>query len=206
MASFGGDFLDQAALRSLGVAHLGEGVLIHPTVIIIGLENLSIGDFSRIDAHSVILANGRVSIGRNVHIGAGCYIAGAGGVELGDFSGLSQGVCVYSASDDYSGGAMTNPTVPAAFTAAAKAPVVVGRHVIVGSGSVILPGAHLGEGCAIGALSLVNGSLAPWGVYVGAPVRLVRERRRDLLALEKRYLASGAALSPSGVSDSGDGV
>jgi acetyltransferase-like isoleucine patch superfamily enzyme len=198
MASFGGDFLDQATLRSLGLAHLGEGVLMHPTVIIIGLENLSIGDFSRIDAYSVILANGPVSIGRNVHIAAYCYIAGAGGVEMGDFSGLSQGGRIYSTNDDYSGGAMTGPTVPPAFTAAVRAPVVVGRHTIIGSGAVVLPGAHVGEGCSIGALSLVNRSLAPWGVYAGTPARLIRERRRDLLALEERYLASEKAPSASG--------
>jgi acetyltransferase-like isoleucine patch superfamily enzyme len=193
MASFGGDFLDQASLRSMGLARLGQGVLIHPTVIIIGLENLSVGDFSRIDAYSVVLANGPVSIGRNVHIAAHCYVAGAGGVEFGDFSGLSQGGRIYSTNDDYSGGAMTGPTVPPAFTAVVKAAVVVGRHVAIGSGSVVLPGAHIGEGCSIGALSLVNRDLEPWGVYVGTPVRLVRERRRDLLELEKRYLASEKA-------------
>ena len=197
MASFGGDFLDQASLRSLGLAHLGKGVLIHPTVIIVGLENLSIGDFSRVDAHSVILANGPVSIGRNVHIGAGGYIAGGAGVEIADFANFSQGVRIYSVSDDYSGGSMTNPTVPAAFTDVTKAPVVIGRHVIIGSGSVVLPRADVGEGCAIGALSLVNRSLAPWGLYAGTPVRLIRERRRDLLALEKRYLASEKALPAS---------
>ncbi|MDB5447489.1 MAG: putative o-acyltransferase, CysE/LacA/LpxA/NodL family, partial [Phenylobacterium sp.] len=194
-----------ASLRAMGLAHLGEGVRIHPTVIIIGLENLSVGDFSRIDAHTIITAGARVSIGRNVHLGAGCYIAGAGGVELGDFTGYSQGVRIYSNNDDYSGAALTGPTVPEALTAVTRAPVVVGRHTVIGSGSVVLPGAHVGEGCAIGALSLVNRSLAPWGVYAGQPVRLLRERRRDLLELEKQYLAS-ETLPPSAGSGSGHGV
>ena len=34
-----------------------------------------------------------------------------------DFSGISQGVKIYSNNDDYSGNFMTNPTVPS-FTAA----------------------------------------------------------------------------------------
>lgn len=206
MASFGGDFLDPAALSSLGLARLGDGVLIHPTVIIIGLENLSIGDCSRIDAYTVIVANGPVSIGRNVHVGAGCYMAGAGGIEIADFAGVSQGARIYSVTDDFSGRAMTGPTLPPAFTAVAKAPVVIGRHVVLGSGSAVLPGAHVGDGCAIGAMSLVNRSLPPWGLYAGAPARLVRERRRDLLALEERYLASAKAPGDRDGRTSGDGA
>jgi acetyltransferase-like isoleucine patch superfamily enzyme len=189
MASLGGEFLDLGKLRSLGFGALGKDVLIHPTVIIIGLENLKIGDFSRIDAHSVIIANNLVSIGRNVHVGTGCYVAGGGTVELGDFSGLSQGVRLYSVTDDYTGRAMTNPTVADRFTATTKAPVVVGRHCIIGSGSVVLPGAVIGEGCAVGALSLVNRTLEPWWIYAGAPVRALRERNRNPLVLERQLLA-----------------
>jgi acetyltransferase-like isoleucine patch superfamily enzyme len=190
MASFGADFLDQSTLRSLGFARLGEGVLVHPTVVIIGLENLSIGDQSRIDPFTVITANGPISIGRNVHIGSGSFMAGAGGIELGDFANLSQGVRIYSVTDDFSGGAMIGPTLPKAYTAVRKAPVVLGRHGVLGSGATVLPGADIGEGSAVGAMSLVTRSLPPWGVYAGAPARLIRERRRDLLELEAQYMAS----------------
>lgn len=190
MASYGADFLDQATLRSLGFASLGDGVLIHPTVVIIGLENLSIGHGSRIDPFTVITANGPISIGRDVHIGSGSFMAGAGGIEIGDFVGISQGVRIYSVTDDFSGGAMVGPTIPKAFTAVRKAKVVIGRHVALGTGTAVLPGAHLGEGCAVGGMSLVTRSLPPWGIYAGAPATLIKERRRDLLALEAQYLAS----------------
>ena len=64
----------------------------------------------------------------------------------------------------------------------------LGRHVIVGSGSVVLPGVVIGDGCSVGALSLVTKSLPEWGVYFGAPVRRLRARSKRLLELEQRLL------------------
>ena len=62
------------------------------------------------------------------------------------------------------------------------------RHVIVGSGSILLPGVEIGEGTAIGASSVVMKSLDPWGIYVGNPVRRVKARAQTLLELEKKLL------------------
>ena len=51
-----------------------------------------------------------------------------------------------------------------------------------------MPNAHLAEGCSIGAMSLVTKSTEEWGVYVGIPAKRIRERKRDILMLEKQYL------------------
>ena len=83
---------------------------------------------------------------------------------------------------------MTNPTIPSEFTNVTVAPVILEKHVIVGSGSVVLPGAHLAEGVAIGTLSMVNRPLEPWGIYGGVPVRRLKNRCDTLLELEKQYL------------------
>ncbi|TPG12982.1 acyltransferase [Sphingomonas koreensis] len=174
----------------MGFKSIGENVSISTDCIIIGLGNISIGDHTRIDSGTAIFANGAdITIGCNVHISGGCHLAGRGGITMEDFSGLSQGVRIFSASDDYSGAYMTNPTVPEEFTNATIEPVVLGRHVIVGAGSVILPGCSIGEGSAVGALALVAKPLAQWGIYAGNPARLVRERSRDLLAHEKDFTA-----------------
>jgi len=133
----------------------------------------------------VSASSGYIKIGSHVHIGGMAFLAGGGGIELADFSGLSQGVRIYSTSDDYSGAALTNPTVPKDYLNVKVAPVTLGRHVIVGSGSVILPGCVIGEGTSIGALSLVTKSLNPWGVYFGTPARRLRARSRKLLKLEE---------------------
>lgn len=85
---------------------------------------------------------------------------------------------------------MTNPTIPAEYTNVKHADVLLGRHVIVGSGSVILPGITLEDGVAVGALSLVQRDCNSFGIYAGNPARRISERKRDLLEVELRMKAS----------------
>lgn len=149
---------------------------------------MSIGDNSRIDDFCVI--SGKVDIGRNVHVAPLCVVAGGEpGITLQDFSGLAYHAQVFSQSDDYSGVTMTNPTVPDLYKTEIKAPVIIGRHTIIGSSAVVFPGVHIPEGCSIGALSLVLESPEPWSVCVGIPAKRVKARDRSLLDLEAQYLS-----------------
>ncbi|MFM0160777.1 acyltransferase [Paraburkholderia sediminicola] len=176
-------------LSTFGFCKIGTNVRVAKNCTIIGMQNISIADNVRIDGPTVMSASsGYIRIGSHVHIGGMAFLAGGGGIELADFSGLSQGVRIYSTSDDYSGAALTNPTVPKDYLNVKVAPVTLGRHVIVGSGSVILPGCSIGEGSSIGALSLVTKSLDPWGVYFGTPARRLRARSRKLLKLEQELV------------------
>lgn len=181
-------FLSEAQLQAFGFKRLGRHVRISDKAAIYNPEAMELGDHVRIDDFCVV--SGRVVFGRNVHVAVFCNIAGAGvGVQLGDFAGLAYGCHVFAQSDDYSGLTMTNPTVPAAFKQETCAPVRIGRHCIVGCKSVVLPGVELAEGCAIGAMSLVTRSTEPWSICWGTPARRMGERRRDLLLLERDYLA-----------------
>lgn len=108
---------------------------------------------------------------------------------MGDFSGLAYHVLVFSQSDDYSGNSLTNPTVPDSYKREKKARVSLGRHVIVGASSVVMPGVEIAEGCSVGAMALVNKSTSPWGIYVGNPARRVKERSKDLLSYEDKLMA-----------------
>ena len=176
-------------LRTFGFAAVGEDVRISKTCTIIGLPNITIGSHVRIDDKvTIIAASGRVSIGSYIHVGESCYLSAAGGITLSDFCGLSQGVRVYSVTDDYGGDHLTNPTVPKGYLGLQIAPVFLGRHVIIGSGSVILPGCTIGEGSSVGALSLVRTSLDEWGVYAGTPARWAKARSKKLLELEKQMM------------------
>ena len=174
-------------LRAMGFRAVGEDVRISRNCTIAGLGNIALGSHIRIDDYVVIAAEGgELALGDHIHVGAGGYLGAGGGIALADFSNLSQGVRIYSKSDDFSGNHMTNPTVPAELLGVKAAAVRLGRHCVVGSGSVILPGCELPEGAAVGALSLVTRSLEPWTIYAGVPVRSLRPRSRDALALEKR--------------------
>jgi galactoside O-acetyltransferase len=179
-------------LRQVGFKSLGRNIRIANTCTILGVENIEIGSNVRIDGYtSIIAVGGHVRIGSYIHIAAYCNLAGGDGIEMHDFSGLSQGVKIYSRTDDYSGNSMTNPTVPAELSGPKRGAVTLGRHVIIGAGSVILPDLMIGEGAAVGALSLVTKSLDAWGVYFGSPVRRLKARSKRLLELEDEFLARG---------------
>jgi len=97
---------------------------------------------------------------------------------------------VFTQSDDYSGMTLTNPTIPTQFKKETKKEIYVGKHVIVGAGSIIFPGVNIAEGCSVGALTLVTKSTEAWGVYVGNPAKRIKERKKDLLKLEEIYLST----------------
>lgn len=176
-------------LRKMGFKEIGEEVYIAKNSTIVGLENISIGNRVRIDAYTnLICETGQIAFGSNIHIGAGSYIGGVGGVTFSDFTGISQGVKIYSGSDDFSGNSLTNPTIPTSIRKVEIAQVVLEKHVIIGAASIVLPGCILGEGVAVGALSLVTHDLAPWFVYSGIPAKKLHARSKELIAAEQRYL------------------
>ncbi|MFC3694291.1 acyltransferase [Chenggangzhangella methanolivorans] len=57
-----------------------------------------------------------------------------------------------------------------------KGGIRIGDDVWIGANCVILDGADIGDGCVVGAGSIVRGVLEPYGVYVGIPLRRVGSR------------------------------
>jgi acetyltransferase-like isoleucine patch superfamily enzyme len=184
-------FYTDAELAVAGFRHLGRNVKIKRSAGLFFTENISVGDNSRIDDFTIIVASREpVNIGMHVHIASHCYIAGSDGFAMDDFSGLAPGVLVFTSSDDYTGKKLTNPTLPRHLIGGPAGPIHLGRHVIVGAGTVILPGVTIGQGAAVGAQSLVKRSLEEWGIYAGSPARYIRPRKKHMLLLEQEYLAS----------------
>ncbi len=172
-------------LKKMGFKYLGKNVKISTKASIYYPETVEIGDNSRIDDFCII--SGKVKIGRNVHIAPFCLVAGGEeGIILDDFSGLAYGVKVFTRSDDYTGLTMTNPTIPEKYKKVKKAPVYIGKHCIVGTNSIIFPGVKLAEETAVGAMTLVTKSTEPWSVYFGIPAKKIKNRKKDLLNLEKK--------------------
>jgi len=176
-------------IRGLGFAEVGQGVLISDKASLYGVERIRIGDHVRIDDFCVLSAGvGGILIGSFVHIAVYSSLIGAGKIILEDFCNLSSRVGIYSSNDDYSGATMTNPTVPDIYKNVKSAPVTLCKHVIVGSGSVVLPSVCIGDGVAVGALSVIRRDCAPFGIYAGNPARRIGERKRDLLRLEAEFI------------------
>jgi acetyltransferase-like isoleucine patch superfamily enzyme len=185
-------YLTIEKLKSLGFKKIGINVKISDKASIYNPELISIDDHSRIDDFCVI--SGRVELGKYVHITPMCLIAGGEpGVYLSDFCTLAYGVKIFAQSDDYSGETMVNSLVDARFKSETLSKVVLLKHVIIGTNSVILPGVTIAEGCSAGAMTLLNKNTDEWGVYVGSPAKRIKERKKDLLALESQFLKENSS-------------
>jgi len=178
-------YFTEEELKGLGLSACGKNVRISKKASIYNPSNISIGNNVRIDDFCVLSAGeGGIEIGNYIHVAVFCSLIGAGKIFLGDYANLSSRVSVYSSTDDYSGEYMTNPMVPSQFTGVTHADVLISKHTIIGSGSVVLPGIILEEGVTVGALSLVNEICRAFGIYAGIPAHRIGERKQRLLELE----------------------
>lgn len=182
--------LSEKEIESMGFGSVGRNVHLSDKASYYNCANIFLGDHVRIDDFCVISAGcGGIEFGSYIHLGVGAILIGRGRITLCDFSNLSSRVSIYSSSDDYSGLALTNPTIPPDFTLVTHADVTISRHVIIGSGSVVLPGVVLEEGVAVGALSLVSSRCDAFGIYAGVPARKIKDRKKDLLKMEEKFKA-----------------
>ena len=182
-------WLTAQQITEMGFASVGSNVLLSDKASYYNCKKIRLGSNIRIDDFCVLSAGIEgIDIGNYIHIAVYSSLIGAGNITLADFSNISSRVAIYSSNDDYSGAAMTNPTVPAEFTNVHHADVTIGRHVIIGAGSIILPGVTLEEGVAVGALSLVKKDCQAFGIYMGSPAKRIGERKQDLLALERQFI------------------
>ncbi len=177
-------FYSEEELQQLGLKAYGENVLISRKCSIYGAENISIGNHVRIDDFCIL--SGNITLHNYIHISAyAALYAGSSTIEIGDYVAVSSRNAVYAESDDYSGESMVNPMVPEECRKVESAPVVICRHVIIGTGGTVLPGVTIGEGASIGAMSLINHDINPWSINVGIPCRQIKERSKKLLTYEK---------------------
>jgi galactoside O-acetyltransferase len=189
--TFGGEYLTPEELADLGIEKLGSNVKISRNILLLGAEKIRIGNNVRIDDFCTInvTGDGSLEIGNYVHIAGYSYISCSNSVTFGDFSGISQGVRIYTSSDDYSGNSLTNPTVPEKYRSPVSGPVTLGDHVIIGSGSIVLPNVICNEGVAVGALSLVSRNLEAWSIYSGMPLKKLKPRSQKAKDLASNLLA-----------------
>ena len=180
--------LSRDMIESMGFASVGNDVRISDKASFYNCQNIHIGNLVRIDDFCVLSAgSGGIVLGDYIHIAIYSSLQGAGNISLADYCNISSRVAIYSSSDDYSGEYMTNPMIPEQFTGVTSLPVTLEQHVIVGCGAVILPGVHLHEGVAVGALSLVNKDCEAFGIYSGVPATFIEARSKNLLEKEHAF-------------------
>lgn len=181
-------FYSVAELSKLGLASYGSNVFISRNARFYHPERIRIGNNVRIDDFCILSAGSKITIGNYIHVACYTSIQGEGEVVIEDFCSISGRVSIYSSSDDYMGLAMTNPMIPSEYTRVLSLPVILHKHVIVGCGTVILPGVELGEGASIGAMSLVKEHCEPETIYTGNPLTIVGKRIQRYHKLEQKFL------------------
>ena len=186
------DYLSREQLERQGFADLGEDVQLHASCVIVGAGRISIGSHVRIDPFCIITIGDRLTIGSRVHISGHVAILGRGRIDIGDFAAVSHGAKILSSSDSFTAAGIAGPMVPDEFRQVISEPVMIGRHVVIGANSVVLPGARLGEGATVGALSLVKTHIEPWTVNAGVPSRVIGQRDRCGTLERERMLGERA--------------
>lgn len=174
-------FYNITELKEKGLKAFGSNVFISKKCSIYSPEKITIGNNVRID--DFCLLSGKIDIGNFVHISAYSAIYGKNGVKIEDYSGLSPRCTIFSATDDFSGEFMISPMVPEHLTNIIGGEVIIKRFSQIGAGTILLPNINIEEGTAVGAMSLVNKSTEPWGVYAGIPSKRLKDRKKNILNL-----------------------
>jgi galactoside O-acetyltransferase len=164
---------------TLPFAGKGHDVVIWPQAKIVAPEAITLGNSVIIDDFVFFMGGKKSVLGNFIHVGSFTSITGGGEFTMHDFSGLSSGVRVYTGNEDYSGRFLTNPTVPYPYRIPVRSFVLIKKHAIIGTNTVVLPGVTIGEGAAVGANSLVTKDCKPWTVYAGSPCREIKPRQKD---------------------------
>lgn len=114
-----------------------------------------------------------VTIGDNVNFSDHVHIACTNRVTIGD--GVLAGSHVIVTDHDhgvYAGPEQSSPDEPPNERRLSTGQsVTIGRNVWLGDGVAILGGAEIGEGCIIGANSVVKGRIPAFCIAVGAPAK-----------------------------------
>lgn len=174
------NFYSVEELKKIGFKEIGENVLISRKASIYGAKDISIGNNVRIDDFCIL--SGKIEIGNYIHIAAYCaFYGGSVGIKMKNFSTTSSRCSIYAISDDYSGRTMTNPMIENKYKDVQEKKVIIGEHCVIGTNCTILPGVNIKDGCAFGAMSLINKNTEEWGIYVGIPIKRIKDRKRELL-------------------------
>jgi acetyltransferase-like isoleucine patch superfamily enzyme len=178
-------FYTEKELSKIGFKSIGKNVLISNKCSIYNAANITIGNNVRIDDFVILSPGSSLTIGNHVHIACYASLIGKGEFIIEDFVGISGRVSLYSSSDDYTGMAMTNPTVPDRFKRVSTGKIHIKKHSILGAGCIVLPNVTIEMGCSIYAQCLITSDCVELGVYRGNPAKLINKRLTKFLQYEK---------------------
>ena len=182
--------------RARAFRSFGDGTAIcFPVTALYGERYIRLGAQTIIGPHATLSAGvspahdlgdiDAISIGDRCLIGRGSGIVAHESIEIGDDVFTGHHVYVTDANHGYE-----DVSVPVGRQFAAPKPVRIGAGSWLGHGAIVLPGANIGRHVVVGAGSVVTGEIPDFSVAVGVPATVVR--RYDPTA---RVWTSGGAIA-----------
>jgi len=167
-------------IRHKKAIELGNGVSLEDYVYLDGLSKggLKIGDNVKIGSYTIIACSGSlkhlgigIEIGDNSGVGDHCFFGAAGGIKIGNNVIMGQNIRFHSEGHNFD-----KLDIPIKQQGVTNKGITIGDDCWIGSGAVFLDGVQVGEGCVIGANTLVNKNVPSYSVAVGNPVKIVKSR------------------------------
>lgn len=116
----------------------------------------------------VLIEGGRLTIGEGTYVGPYAVLNGHESLTIGRRCLIAEMVAIRDVDHDFA-----DPTRPPADQGYRVAPTRLGDGVWIGAKCSILKGVTLGDGCIVGANSVVTRDLPAGAIAVGAPARIV---------------------------------
>lgn len=113
--------------------------------------------------------NGHIFVHNNVSIGQGFHVIASGELHIETGCLISGNVFVTDTDHTFS-----DVGIPVFDQPDRIYPTRIGKNCFIGIGARIQAGTTLGEGCIVGANSVVRGDFPAHSVIVGAPARVVK--------------------------------
>ena len=180
-------YLTNSKLKKIGFKKIGKNCKISKSISTYNLIG-SLGDNIRIDDD--VQLKGKIDLKSNVHIARGCTLSGAKhGIFVDDFVSLANYVQIYSSSDDYYSPSIAvatlNSEMRKKFSKVYEKKIKIGKCCIIGTLSVLLPGAIIGDFSSIGALTIVNKKISK-GFFFQSKTK-EKLKKRDVKLFERLY-------------------
>lgn len=135
-----------------------------------------IGEGSIIDAFVKVKPAGGMGdlvIGKNCVINSGCVLYTGNGLWIGDHVAVAANCTFAPTNHEFR---QKDRLIRQQGFRPSKGGIRVGNDVWIGANCVFLDGSVVGDGCVIGAGSVVRNILEPYGIYAGNPLVKLGER------------------------------
>jgi acetyltransferase-like isoleucine patch superfamily enzyme len=148
-----------------------------------GAKGLTTGTSCRFDLEG---QKKTLFIGENCQFGDYVHIVALENVTIGNDVLMASKIFISDTNHgSYDSKLQSSPSKPPAQRELICSPVKIGKNVWIGENVVILPGTRIGDGCIIGANSVVNRDVEENCIAVGEPAKIIKRYNKENEQWEK---------------------